>query len=221
MDLRADFSGGRPRRVFAREVYAVLNRSRNFLYGERLSGNHCATNDANSQIYGQSYHRNVQGAEDSSVVQRSGEACKDSVCGVRYHGHGEAGTDSGKQSDDQRLLPKPVSVQAEKERGQQLQNQNPAKKLELYRVGCGNSKYESESYELEYCRSPLCNLTLPFRSQILLELLDNIPRQQIRLSYRHDRRRHQTTHKDPEQRNPRQPAWKSIQYHRGNNIDPS
>src|SRR5207302_10165946 len=126
------------------------------------------------------------------------QASKNSVFHIRYHSHCEAATYSGKQSDDQRLLPKPVSVQAEKERGQQLQNQNPAKKLELYRVGCGNSKYESESYEFEYCRSPLCNLTLPFRSQILLELLDNIPRQQIRLSYRHNRRRHQSSNEHPE-----------------------
>src|SRR5437667_5508933 len=96
------------------------NCCRNLLGTGHLSRDRCATYDTYGQIYRKSYHGNVQRTENSCVEERSLEACKGPGYGVRVrdHCHGEAGTNSGKQSHDERLLSEPASVQSEKERGQ-------------------------------------------------------------------------------------------------------
>src|SRR5438128_11625574 len=101
-------------------AYSPRETLYNFLETGRLSRDRCATNNANDQISRESYHGNVQRTENSCVEERSLEACKGPGYGVRVrdHCHGEAGTNSGKQSHDERLLSEPASVQSEKERGQ-------------------------------------------------------------------------------------------------------
>src|SRR5437660_4792574 len=99
-------------------AYSPRETLYNFLETGRLSRDRCATNNANDQINRESYHGNIQRTENSRVEERSGEACKDSVCSVRDHRHGKSGADPGKQPHDERFLSEPVSVEAEKERGQ-------------------------------------------------------------------------------------------------------